>query len=66
MSFNKTVLSQDDPYVYIYEGLAFAYGHEMYSYLHEMYAQVSIDYCLHPDDDFHKIIDIMIIRMCGD
>ena len=66
MSFNQTILSQDDPYVYIYEGLAFAHGSELYTYLHEMYAQVSIDYRLHPDDDFEQIIDTMLIHMCGE
>jgi len=66
MSFNQTILSQDDPADYIYECLSFTHGKDLYDYIYEMYTQVSIDYRLHPDDDFEQIIDTMLIQMCGD
>jgi hypothetical protein len=31
-----------------------------------MYGDISADYMLHPDDDFEKIIEIMVEQMEGD
>lgn len=56
---NELILAQEDPFDYIYEGLAFTHGQELYDYLSEMYAQVVIDSGMHPDADFENIISMM-------
>lgn len=59
-NLNEMILAQDDPFEFIYDGISFNHGKEIYDYLIEMYNQVVIDYRLHPDDDFEKIIERMI------
>lgn len=57
------ILAQDDPFDYIYEGISGYHGVELRDFLTEMYNDVVIDYRLHPDDDFEKIIDHMVHLM---
>lgn len=54
------VLKQDDPFEYIYDGISGAHGVETQTILNDLYNDVSVDLCLHPDDDFEKIIGHMI------
>ena len=60
------ILSQDDPFEFVYEGISGTHGPELMDYLNEMYSQIVIDYGHHPDDDFEKIIDKMIQIMEDD
>lgn len=57
------VLAQDDPFEYVYECISGTHGTEAMNTMTEMYANVAIDYNLHPDDDFEKIIAIMLDYM---
>ncbi len=54
------ILGLDDPFDYIYEGISGTHGVEVRDYLTAMYSEVAIDWRLHPDDDFEKIIDYML------
>ena len=63
VSLNQMILAQEDPFEFIYEGISFSHGKELYDYLTELYNQIAIDYYLHPDDDFEKIIDLMLEHM---
>lgn len=54
------ILAQDDPFEFIYEGISGTHGVELRDFLTEFYNDVAIDYRLHPDDDFEKIIDHMV------
>lgn len=60
------ILNQADPFEFVYEGISGTHGPELMNYLNEMYSQVVIDYGLHPDDDFEKIIENMIEQMEND
>lgn len=62
-SLNEMILAQDDPFDFIYEGISGTHGIELRDYLTEMYSQISIDECLHPDDDFEMIIELMTLQM---
>jgi hypothetical protein len=54
------ILAQDDPFDFIYEALSGTHGVETMKTCTEMYGDISIDYRLHPDDDFERIIEIMV------
>jgi hypothetical protein len=60
------ILAQDDPFDFIYEALSGTHGVETMNTCTEMYSDISADYMLHPDDDFEKIIAIMVQQMEDD
>ena len=62
-NINAYILAQDDPFEFIYEGISGHHGTETFDYLNDMYNQIAIDYYLHPDDDFEKIIEHMLYIM---
>jgi hypothetical protein len=53
-------MSQADPFEFVYEGISGTHGVEIMTFLTEMYSDIAVDYRLHPDDDFEKIIDYML------
>jgi hypothetical protein len=57
------ILAQDDAFEFIYEGISGTHGVETMNILQDMYNDVVIDYRLHPDDDFERIIEIMVDQM---
>lgn len=57
------ILAQDDPFDFIYEGISGTHGVETMNILQDMYNDISIDFRLHPDDDFERIIEIMVDQM---
>ena len=57
------ILAQDDPFDFIYEGISGTHGVETMNTLQDMYNDIAIDYRLHPDDDFERIIEIMVDQM---
>lgn len=57
------ILNQEDPFEFVYEAISGTHGMEFMNSMTEMYSEVSIDYHLHPDDDFERIIEIMIEQM---
>jgi len=60
------ILAQDDPFDFIYEALGGTHGVETMNNCTEMYSDISADYMLHPDDDFERIIEIMVEQMEDD
>ena len=63
MNLYNYILSLDDPFEYVYEGISGTHGADIREQLAEMYSDVVIDYRLHPDDDFETIIERMIENM---
>jgi hypothetical protein len=60
---DNMILAQDDPFEFIYEAIGGTHGHALYEYLSDLYNQICVDYGHHPDDDFEKIIEKMIMMM---
>jgi hypothetical protein len=60
------ILAQEDPFDFIYEALGGTHGVETMKTCTEMYGDISADYMLHPDDDFERIIEIMVEQMEDD
>jgi len=46
-----------DAFDYIYECISGSHGEELHGHVNDLYQSVSIDYRLHPDDDFEDIIN---------
>jgi hypothetical protein len=46
-----------DAFDYIYECISGSHGEELREHANDLYQSVSIDYRLHPDDDFEDIIN---------
>lgn len=59
-NLNTMILAQDDPFDFVYESISGTHGVELRDYLQDMYNDVVIDYGLHPDDDFEKIIERVV------
>lgn len=61
-SFKSKLSRSNDPFEMIYNAISGDYGEEIRNEFQEMYDDVVNDsgYRLHPDDDFEKIIDIMV------
>ena len=57
------ILAQDDPFSFIYDGISGVYGTETQTVLNDLYSDISVDFFMHPDDDFEKIIERMIEYM---
>jgi hypothetical protein len=66
MNLYTYILSLDDPFEYVYEGISGTHGIEIQEQLTEMYSEASIDTGLHPDDDFETIILRMLDNMDED
>jgi hypothetical protein len=49
-----------DAFDYIYECISGSHGNEIREYVDYLYQSVSIDYRLHPDDDFEDIINRLL------
>lgn len=60
---NELILAQAETFEFVYEGFSGTHGIEMKDYLTDLYSQTSIDNCLHPDDDFEMIIDLMLLNI---
>ena len=63
INLHRYVLSQDDPFEFIYESISGTNGIELQDALLELYNDMAADYNLHPDDDFEKILDHMLYYM---
>lgn len=53
----------EDPFDFIYECLMGRHGPDAEQTILEVYNDVSADYCLHPDDEFERIINIMVEQL---
>lgn len=65
-SLFEHIATCEDPHEFIYECLAGRQGKDEEETISEMYYEVSADYCLHPDDEFERIIDIMVDQLVKD
>ena len=62
-SFKNKLSRVNDPFGMIYDAISGEYGDEIREAMQEMYDDVSIDHGLHPDDDFEKIIEIVVDQL---
>jgi hypothetical protein len=62
------IVKSDDPFQTVYDGISGHFGEEARKKLQAIYDDVVIDNhgILHPDDDFEKIIDIMLDHIEAD
>ena len=67
-SFKAKLSKSNDPFEMIYNAISGDYGEDIRKEFQEMYDDVVNDsgYRLHPDDDFEKIIDIMVDQYVPD
>ena len=63
--FKSKISKSNDPFGMIYNALTGDYGEKTRLAMQEMYDDIVIDseYGLHPDDDFEKIINIMVDQL---
>ena len=54
------ISKSDDPFELVYRYISGDGGEEMRKVMQDMYDDIVIDFGLHPDDDFEKIIDKML------
>lgn len=57
------ILSQEDPFEFVYECISGTHGPELMDYVNEMYNQIVIDNGWHPDDEFEEIIHEILNQM---
>lgn len=67
-AFKNKLSSSTDPFEMIYDAISGNYGDEIRNAMQEMYDDVVNDsgYRLHPDDDFEKIIEIVVDQLVDD
>jgi hypothetical protein len=65
-SFKNKLSRSSDPFEMIYDAISGNYGDEIRDAMQEMYDDVVIDFGLHPDDDFEKIIEIVVDQLVDD
>jgi hypothetical protein len=67
-SFKDKLSSSNDPFEMIYDAISGNYGDEIRDAMQEMYDDVVNDSGnrLHPDDDFEKIIEIVVDQLVDD
>ena len=67
-SFKSKLSRSNDPFEMIYDAISGDYGEEIRDAFQEMYDDIVNDsgYRLHPDDDFEKIINIMVDQHVDD
>ena len=64
--FKAKVSTSDDPFELIYDAISGNHGETIRAAMQEMYDDIVIDFRLHPDDDFEKIIDKMLDYLDAD
>jgi hypothetical protein len=64
--FKAKISTSDDPFELVYDAISGKHGEPIRAAMQEMYDDVVIDFRLHPDDDFEKIIDKMLDHLDAD
>jgi hypothetical protein len=64
--FKANISTSDDPFELVYDAISGKHGETIRAAMQEMYDDVVIDFGLHPDDDFEKIIDKMLDYLDAD
>jgi hypothetical protein len=64
--FKARVSTSDDPFELVYDAISGNHGETIRAAMQDMYDDVVIDFGLHPDDDFEKIIEKMLDYLDAD
>jgi hypothetical protein len=64
--FKAKISTSDDPFELVYDAISGKHGEAIRAAMQDMYDDVVIDFRLHPDDDFEKIIDKMLDYLDAD
>jgi hypothetical protein len=64
--FKAKISTSDDPFELVYDAISGNYGETIRAAMQDMYDDVVIDFGLHPDDDFEKVIDKMLDYLDAD
>jgi hypothetical protein len=65
-AFKAKISTSNDPFELVYNAIAGDYGETIRVAMQDMYDDIVIDFRLHPDDDFEKIIDKMLDYLDAD
>lgn len=64
--FKAKVSTSDDPFELVYDAISGNHGETIRAAMQDMYDDIVIDFRLHPDDDFEKVIDKMLDYLDAD
>lgn len=64
--FKAKISTSDDPFDLVYDAISGKHGETIRAAMQEMYDDIVIDFRLHPDDDFEKVIDKMLDYLDAD
>jgi hypothetical protein len=64
--FKAKISTSDDPFELVYDAISGKHGETIRAAMQDMYDDVVIDFRLHPDDDFEKVIDKMLDYLDAD
>jgi hypothetical protein len=64
--FKAKISTSDDPFDLVYDAISGNHGETIRAAMQEMYDDIVIDFRLHPDDDFEKVIDKMLDYLDAD
>jgi hypothetical protein len=64
--FKAKISTSDDPFELVYDAISGKHGETIRAAMQEMYDDIVIDFRLHPDDDFEKVIDKMLDYLDAD
>jgi hypothetical protein len=64
--FKAKISTSDDPFDLVYDAISGKHGETIRAAMQEMYDDIVIDFGLHPDDDFEKVIDKMLDYLDAD
>ena len=64
--FKAKISTSDDPFELVYDAISGNHGETIRAAMQEMYDDIVIDFRLHPDDDFEKVIDKMLDYLDAD
>jgi hypothetical protein len=64
--FKAKISTSDDPFELVYDAISGKHGETIRAAMQDMYDDIVIDFRLHPDDDFEKIIDKMLDYLDAD
>lgn len=65
-AFKAKVSTSEDPFDLVYDAISGKHGEPIRVAMQDMYDDIVIDFRLHPDDDFEKIIDKMLDYLDAD
>ena len=64
--FKAKISTSDDPFELVYDAISGNHGETIRAAMQDMYDDIVIDFGLHPDDDFEKVIDKMLDYLDAD